>query len=294
MAHQYVLADRMFQSNIDGSFVAHQYAIAAYADRTVQLPTGLSWGCPGGPSDTILTLNNDRSYGPSVPACFDNQTLGDELDAAGLSWRYYASKLNTQGDVWSAYQAINHIYNGPDWGADVVSPQSQFLNDIGNGQLAAVTWITPTFADSDHGGDGSKTGPSWVTSLVNAVGSSPFWSSSAIFIIWDDWGGWYDPVPPMYVDYDGFGFRIPMVIVSPYARQGYVSHALYETASIPRFIEDTFGLARLAPADRRAVDPAGDSFNFTQAPRTFHTFSAPYSPAFLRSRPVDHRLPDTD
>ena len=88
-----------------------------------------------------------------------------------------------------------------------------------------------------------NTGPDWVASLVNAVGESKYWSSSAIFIFWDDYGGWYDHVAPAMVDYDGLGFRVPMLIISPYAKKGYISNVQYEHGSILRFVEDQFGLA---------------------------------------------------
>ncbi len=87
--------------------------------------------------------------------------------------------------------------------------------------------------------------------------------------MWDDWGGWFDPVKPIYKDYDGLGFRVPLLIVSPYAKRGYVTHAQYETASVLRFIENNFGLPTLANSDRRAADPAGDAFDYYQPPRKF-------------------------
>jgi len=102
----------------------------------------------------------------------------------------------------------------------VISPPSQFLTDIGAGQLANVTWITPTYSNSDHPGLNSAAGPAWVASLVNAVGTSKFWNSTAIFVMWDDWGGWFDPVKPVFRDYDGLGFRVPILMVSAYAKRG--------------------------------------------------------------------------
>ncbi len=148
---------------------------------------------------------------------------------------------------WNGYQAINHIYNGPQW-SNVVTPPSQFLTDVQNGTLATVTWVEPTYPDSDHSGNGSTTGPAWVASVVNAVGESKFWDSTAIFVMWDEWGGWYDPVAPPYEDYDGLGFRVPLLVISPYAKQGYVSHTQFEHGSILRFVEDTFGLPSSPPA----------------------------------------------
>ena len=140
-----------------------------------------------------------------------------------------------------------------------------------NGSLANITWITPTWETSDHPGLNETQGPAWVASLVDAVGASKFWKSTAIFIIWDDWGGWFDPVPPVYKDYDGLGFRIPMLVISPYAKHGSVTHVQYETSSVLRYIEDTFGLPQLANSDARANDPANDAaaFDYGQPPRTF-------------------------
>ena len=153
-------------------------------------------------------------------ACFDYQTLGDELDTAKLTWRFYTSNINDFTDcVWSGYQAVRHIRYGPDWKQDVITPQKQFITDVAAGTLANVTWITPTCANSDHVNCGGGFGPSWVTSLVNAVGKSQFWDSTAIFVMWDDWGGLYDHVPPPHLDYDGLGFRVPLLVISPYAKQ---------------------------------------------------------------------------
>jgi phospholipase C len=273
MAKQYVLADNLFQSQLDGSFIAHQYAIAAYANGEVNYPE-TEWGCQGGKQDVIQTLKSNRSYGPFVPVCEDYTTLGDELDNASLSWRFYTAPYNDDGGLWSAYSAVNHIYNGPDFAKDVITPASQFTTDVKNGTLAAVTWITPLFENSDHGGMNSTGGPTWVSSLVNAVGESQFWDSTVIFVIWDDWGGFFDPVAPIYLDYDGSGFRIPLIAISPYAKQGYVSHVQYESSSVLRFMEDNFGLAPLAASDSRAADPANDFFDFSQNPRTFTPFKA--------------------
>ncbi|MGB9651187.1 MAG: alkaline phosphatase family protein, partial [Candidatus Cybelea sp.] len=209
MAKQYVLADRMFASNLDGSFIAHQYVVAAFASHAVDYPIG-SWGCEGGASDMVGTLTDKRKAGPSILACFGNPTIASEADSAQLSWRFYTTLLGAPGGLWSAYQADSQIYYGHDWKTDVITPQSQFLTDIGKGELASITWITPTWAASDHPGMDATEGPAWVASVVNAVGKSKFWKSTAIFVQWDDWGGMFDPVQPVFEDYDGLGFRVPL------------------------------------------------------------------------------------
>jgi len=268
IAKQYVLADETFASNLDGSFVAHQYVVAAYSSRAVDYPLSL-WGCGGGSGDTVPTLTPRRGRGASIRACFENPTIASEADAAGVTWRFYADSVYGTGGLWSSYQADKAIFDGPDWKSDIVNPPGQFLTDVAHGKLAAITWITPTFDESDHPGASASDGPAWVASVVNAVGESAFWDSTAIFILWDDWGGWFDPVKPPYLDYDGLGFRVPLLAVSAYAKKGYVTHARYETASVLRFIEDTFDLAPLARADARANDPADDAFDYSRAPRRY-------------------------
>jgi phospholipase C len=291
MAKQFVLADNMFASQLDESFVAHQYVIAAQANSAVDLPSSLAyWGCDGGPNDTVQTLAQDRSYGAPEVACFDNQTLGDELDDAGLTWAFYTSTILGDGGVWSGYQAISHIRYGPDWKRDIEYPQTKLLKEVS--RLRNVTWVTPICENSDHVACGGGTGPSWVASIVNAVGESKYWDSTAIFVLWDDWGGLYDHVPPPYEDYDGLGFRVPLIVISPYAKKNYVSHVQYETASVLRFVEDNFGLGQLAAADTRAADPATDCFDFTQSPRPFVPIKAPKDASFFLGQPKDDRLPD--
>ena len=295
MAHEWVLADRMFQSQIDESFVAHQYIIAAQAAWSVNLPL-FAWGCTGGKDDTLPIITKARTIGPKRYPCYDYQTLGDELDKANLSWRFYASKYGREsgeGAEWSAYQAIRHIRFGPDWKKDVISPNWKFITDVRAGKLANFTWITPVCDDSDHVGCGGGFGPSWVSALVNTVGKSKFWDSTVIFVQWDDWGGLYDHVAPEYKDRDSLGFRVPLLVISPYAKQDHVSHVHYETASVLRFAEDLYGLDQLAAADKRATSPAADCFDFSKPPRPFAKIQAPRAPSFfMRQYANDYFAPD--
>jgi phospholipase C len=294
MAREFVLADRMFASQLDESFVAHQYAIAAQAKASVDSPYPSYWGCPGGTTEKVATITHKRKIGTTQEPCFDYTTLGDELDAAGLPWRFYTSQYNVPlSGVWSAYQAVKHIYDGPDWAKDIRYPQSRFLGDVRRGRLASFTWITPLCQDSDHPDCSGGYGPSWVASVVNAIGESKFWKSTAIFVMWDDWGGFYDHVPPPFAGYDGLGFRVPLIVISPYAKAKYVSHVQYETASVLRFAEDLWGLGRLSAADTRATSPAADCFDFSQKPRPFVPIKAPQSEAFFLNQRNDMRMPDT-
>ena len=292
MGKQYVLADQMYASNFDASsFISHQYIIAGQAESAVNYPWS-SWGCPGGKYDQIEMVGQQRN----IPAgyevvCWDPTTLGDELDAAGVSWGFYTATVSGDFGIWSAYQAINHIYNGPDWNKDVLTPQTTFFNDVDKGKLRAVSWITPTWENSDHAGSQHNTGPAWVASIVNAIGESKYWDSTAIFIFWDDYGGWYDPEPPAYADYDGLGIRIPMLIVSAYARKHYVSHTHYEHGTILKFVEETFGLPAMAASDTRANAP-DDAFDFKKGPRAFGKIPSAHDRSFFMSQRTSGRAPD--
>jgi phospholipase C len=292
MAHEFVLADEMFASQLDESFVAHQYIVAAQAQSSVDVPD-FYWGCGGGAGDSVQTLTLKRKYGPPQRPCFDYQTLGDEFDKAGLPWRFYTSKYtDPYSGLWSGYQAVRHIFRGPDWRKDVIIPQRRILTDVKAGNLASFTWITPLCANSDHPACGGGGGPSWVTSIVNAVGKSKFWDSTVIFVQWDDWGGFYDPVAPPYKGYDGLGFRVGLIVISPYAKEDYVSHVQYETASVLRYAEDLFGLPQLSTADARATSPAGDCLDFNQPPRKFVPIEAPLDASYFLHQPLDPRIPD--
>ena len=295
MGKQYVVADQMYASNFDASsFISHQYIIAGQSESSVNYPYSV-WGCRGGSGDQIATVGPQRQvpYGHELP-CYADETLGEEADKAGVSWAYYAAVYS--GGVpgeWSAYQANKYVYYGADWKNDVITPPSQFLTDVSNGQLRQITWVTPTAANSDHAGTNSNTGPQWVASVVNAVGQSKYWNSTAIFIFWDDYGGWYDSEPPAYVDYDGLGVRLPMIVISPYAKQGYVSHVHYEHGSILKFVEDQFGLGQLSASDKRAASPEKDCFNFKAAPRKFQVIPTVLGKDYFLHQPPDYRLPDT-
>jgi len=295
IAQQYVLGDNMYQSDWDmSSFVSHQYIIAAQADSTANFPKA-QWGCEGGSGDTIETMNQERVLtGDWIPACFTYTTLADELDAAKISWRFYASVYNTSGGLWSAYQAVDPIFYGPDWKKDVISPQTVFFSDVKKGKLPVVSWVTPTCLNSDHSGCLGKTGPSWVASLVNAIGESQYWDSTAIFIFWDDPGGWYDHVPPPYVNWDGLGMRVPLLVVSAYAKQNYISQVEYQNTSILKFIEDRFSLAPLTGSDKNATSPEADCFDFSQPARKFTAIPTEYDENYFLHQPPDPRPVDNE
>ncbi len=276
MASQYVLADRMFQSNSGPSFPAHQYLIAAESPYAAENPSksGSPWGCDSNAGATVLALNSfGQEYTYGFP-CFDYPTLADELDFAHITWRDYSPAPK---DQWNGYDAIRHIRFGPDWNRPRMDPyykSNLTAIDFGSNNMASVSWVTPAGNMSDHPNSVGDSGPAWVASLVNAIGEGPNWSSTAIFVVWDDWGGWYDHVTPPQVDQYGLGFRVPLLVISPYAKMGYVSHTQHEFGSILRFAEETFGVGTLNQTDFRA-DDLSDCFNFSQQPRMFAPIQAP-------------------
>ena len=278
MAKRYVLADAMFPTETSGDFSSHQDLIrgSSALDSTgsaIDFPTHGPWGCDAQKGTTTPKLQSNGQYLKKGPApCFTYQTLRDLLDAKQISWKYYAPYLFTgglAGSYWNPFDAISAVRYSSEWTNNISSPESNFQKDVSNGALPAVSWVSPSDPNSDHAGFGTKdTGPAWVASVVNAIGNSKYWNSTAIVVVWEDWGGWYDHVPPPQLDYAGLGIRVPMIVVSPYAKTGYVAHTQYEFGSIVRFVEDTWSLGRLGTTDTRATG-IDDAFDFTQQPRKF-------------------------
>lgn len=280
LASEYTIGDRMFQSNTGPSFVAHQYMIAGQSGNADENPTGHTWGCDAADNARVALIGPNGTDLPGVYPCFDYPTMADLLDAKDISWRYYAPGSTDGFYIVSAFQAIRHIRFGSDWVGKVISPETEVLTDIGNGKLAQVTWIVPSWRHSDHPGSGDE-GPDWVASIVNAIGENEtLWKSTAIFITWDDWGGWYDHVNPPHLDQMGLGFRVPVLVVSPYARHGYVSHKTHEASGFLTYIEHNFGLPNLGARDTLAAGFT-DCFDYTQPPRAFISIPTRRTAQFL-------------
>jgi len=264
LASYFTLADAMFSSLTGPSFPNHLYTIAAQSGWAISNPSNSMgrWGCDSPSNSRTVLLNPDGTRTPVYP-CFDFPTLADSLDAAGISWRYYAPNPGASGYIWSAYNAINHIRYGGDW-ANVVPP-TQFVQDAMSGNLAAVSWIVVGSGLSEHPPASSCAGENWTVQQLNAVMQGPLWNTTAVFLTWDDFGGFYDHVPPPFSDRFGFGPRVPLLIISPYAISGNISHTVYEFSSLLKFAEERFGLDPLTDRDAQANDLM-DSFDFTQAP----------------------------
>jgi phospholipase C len=307
MAAKYVLVDHMFPTEWGPSYTAHQDLIAGTTELNARSavadnPTDTAdWGC-GAPPHTVTdrAVMPPGGQGPGIIRtdggpfpCYGYPTLANVLDAKGVSWKYYAPKIGDDpgGKLWSAFSAIRAVYYGKDW-SNVVWPPRRVIADAAANQLAAVSWVVPDFENSDHPAAMSRTGPSWVASVVNAIGRSPAWNSTVIFVLWDDWGGWYDNVPPPQLDYLGLGIRVPCIVISPYTPPG-VDHTQYEYGSILITVEMTFGLASLGVSDARAT-AMFDDFDFTQPPRAFTPIPQVYPASFFEKQAQSLRPPDSE
>ena len=198
------------------------------------------------------------------------------------------------GKLLSAFDAIKAVRYGSEWtDGHISSPQTNILSDIAANQLQAVSWVIPDENDSDHPGTSSDTGPSWVASVVNAIGESSYWDSTAIVIVWDDWGGLYDNSTPPQLGYGGLGLRVPAIVVSPYAKAGYISTTQYEFGSILKYIENNWSLGSLHRTDSRAASIA-DCFNYAQKPIPYAPIQSKYSRVYFEHEKPSGLPVDTD
>jgi phospholipase C len=305
LAQKYVLADRMFATQRSGSFTAHQDLIAggtqvAPGVSVIDYPDGSPWGCDA-PLGTATSLISDKGYKPFAGPfpCFTYHTLRDRLDHARVSWRYYSPAVyGYGGGIWNAFDAIKAVRESGEWQSKIVTPETRIFQDVAQGKLPHVAWVIPKWENSDHPLAHPTTqsrdyGPLWIADVVNAVGKSGYWKSTAIVVVWDDWGGFYDHVRPPDLGYDGLGFRVPMLVISPYAKPGYISHTQYEFGSILRFIEETFALQPLGTTDVRAKS-IGNVFDFTRAPRPFEAIPSEKPASFFEHQPPSSHPVDTE
>jgi len=323
LATQYGWANYMFQTNQGPSFPAHQFLFGgtsapsaaddAAGTFAANDPTGTISGCIALAGTTVPLVGSSGGVQQIYP-CFEHQTMADLFDTAGISWKYYTPST---GSIFTAPNAIQHICQpsaptggeclGSDWTNDVVINPVQVLTDISNCNLAGVTWVIPGGQNSDLAGGKQSGGPSWVSSIVNAIGNNPncgdgesYWNNTAILITWDDWGGWYDHEPPTFLakpegDYQ-YGFRVPFLFVSAYTLPAYVDNDRMDFGSVLRFIEHNFNIEEgsLNFADARSQTDLAGFFNFNLVPRPFQTITAPLTADYFLHNKEPLTDPDTD
>jgi phospholipase C len=259
-AELYVLQERMFESVASYSLPAHLYMLAAQ-----------SGGYTG--------------YKQPEPTTYNFPEITELLTSDRIDWKYYVTAGTTpdteDGHVvgtqsaeeqdpdkytyWNPLPAFPAVQDDPSQHSRLQGT-SQFYIDAHNGNLPQVSWVIPSGAVSEHPPAGVRAGMAYVTGLVNSVMQGSDWNSTAIFISWDDWGGFYDHVSPPQIDQYGLGIRVPGLVISPYAKQNYIDHNTYSFESWLKIVEERFAVHPLTARDTNALDVL-DAFDFTQQPR---------------------------
>jgi phospholipase C len=274
-AQTFAIADRFFSSALSESFPNHFFTIAANAKGVMNNPTlGGSWGCDAPPSTRVKQLLPGGTARRVYP-CFQMKTITDVLDARDIPWRYYAPSFGQRGYIWSSLDAIRHIRNSAEWKSNVVS-YSQFAPDAQAGNLPAVSWLVSPPWDSDHPPFSICEGENWTVDQINAVMSNAEeWKHTAIIVVWDDFGGFYDHVAPPAGPNPSlqYGPRVPALIISPYARPSFVDHTFYTLSSLLKLADTVLGLPALPGTDLKPGD-LSNAFDFSQAPRAPLVLSA--------------------
>jgi phospholipase C len=286
-ARQFVLQDRMFEPNLGWSLPSHLFMVSGWSARCAR---------PLLPSTCYANLGFPDHEVPGVPS-YGWTDLTYLLYRHHVSWAYYVSpgtqpdcddgaatcppKPQTVGtpEIWNPLPDFVTVHRDGQTGN--IQSSANFFRAAAAGTLPAVSWVVPNGRTSEHPPALVSTGQAWVTRLVDAVMRSPDWSSSAIFLAWDDWGGFYDHVRPPVVDGAGYGLRVPGLVISPYARRGMIDHQTLSFDAYLKFIEDDFlGGARIDPRTDGRPDPRPDvredvsilgdltrDFDFSQPPR---------------------------
>jgi len=306
-ASTYGLADNMFSDYVGTSFANNLFLVAGQSgrydptlhyrgvDAIPKPPSGQSlnnwWGCDDPVGTTVKLLGADGKTSNTFP-CFNFQALPNTLATNGVSWKEYAN-FGYPSNIHNSLDAISSVRNNPTlWANDV--PLAQFSSDATAGTLPAVSWVAAN--QSEHPVSTTCLGENESVNFINAVMNGPQWSSTAIIVVWDEWGGFYDHVPPPQPDNYSYGFRVPFLMISPWtkygvgANGGYVDSTFFSHASILKLVEDNWNLPSLNPRDAGSNDMM-DFFDFTQTPkpatiltpRTCPTLSAAQRRNALRS-----------
>ena len=269
-AKHYTLCDRFFSSQMGESLTNHLYMVAAQSG-------GLLHGM-----DTVEQAEAIQD-GHDDPGGFSFEAIINLLDGGHVSWKYYVETTPLTGgefppdavgllghpnpkkfSLWNPLPGFKRVRESPQKMARLVDLK-EYFSDVKQGTLPDVSFIVPAFDDSEHPPAPVQEGMWYVTTLINSLMESRLWDDSAVVLTWDDYGGFYDHVVPPEVDAYGLGPRVPALVISPYAKSGYISHNVYDFTSILKFIEERYGLPHLAARDARATG-ISDCFDFNQKP----------------------------
>lgn len=313
LATQYALAEHMFTTQGSDSFSAHQDLIRGGTivepnDAMVDAPTcgDCHWGCdaPAGTYTHLITTGNQYRLKRGPFPCSNDfaekySTLRDLLDAKSVSWKYYVPPSDQiNGKLLNAFDLVYPVRYGSEWNNNISTPETNILGDIADSALPAMSWVVPDAANSDHPGtkvDGEYVddGPQWIATLVNAIGESPYWDSTVIVIVWDDWGGFYDNKGGLLSKFGGPGERVPALVISPYSRAGYISKTTYQFGSILKFVEKNWNLGTLGTTDVN-VKSIIDCLNYKQTPIQFQPIQSSLGKSYFLHERHSYRAPDTD
>jgi len=280
-AHNYVLQDRMFTPQLSWSLPARLFQVSAWS----------AWSPDSNPMHCISSISNpNMPWGGDPPYSWTDITW--LLHQRNVTWRYYVGD-NTP-NIWNPLPWFLTVMGDSE--ASCIQPLDSFYSAAANGTLPSVCWITPSDEVSEHPTNPVSAGQAFITGLVNAVMQGPNWDSCAIFVSWDDWGGFYDHVLPPVVDGAGYGIRVPAFMISPCARPGYIDHQTLSHDAYLKLIEDRFlngqridtacGRPDSRPTVRESAAILGDlanEFSFDQPPLP----PLILNPWPVKKRPVD-------
>lgn len=266
-AQHFTLADHFFSTILGSSFPNHLATIMGSSLNTIGEPhrlpnTQRSWGCDAA-RGTKVEYDVSGHTGYEAP-CFNAQTLADEAQAGHVSWRYYSPPRGQVGYIWSTFDEIRHIRYSKQWTTNVRRTGS-FTADLKRGRLGAINWLVPPFIDSEHPPASMCQGENWTVQMLNAIMRSQYWQNTVVVLVWDDFGGFYDHVPPPRLSKYMLGPRVPAIIISPYSRAHSVTSYRYDFRSILTFIESQFALPHLASFNRN-VQSIGRALDFSRQP----------------------------
>jgi phospholipase C len=255
-AKNFGLSDNFYTSASSSSTPNHIYMIAAQCGGVFE--TKAAYGMSGSPANCLMPSMSSSGVAYLQYPSLDINSVPAELEAAGLTWRYY-----NQDEVWNAPGFISNLATSP----NIIHSSTRVLQDLRMGELAAVSWVCPIGLADDHPPHPVGQAENFIATVVNTAMASKYWPGLAIFITWDDWGGFYDHVNPPVVDAWGLGPRVPLIVISPYAKPGYVSHQQAEFSSLAKFVLANWSLPSLGERDAlSSTSDLMDFFDFTQEP----------------------------
>lgn len=285
-ARNFTLGDHFFSEMIGPSFPGHIAVLTAQAGWALGNPTttGAYWGCDQLPGTTITIQDQTTCTEKKVFPCFKIPSVPDVLPP-GIKWKFYGTNFYVLPEIWSMFDAVDSIRNGPGW-ANVVKADD-WDGDIDNKRLPEVSWLVNQDLADEHPQVGSIcAGENWTVKKINKLMQSDYWKDTAIIFTMDDFGGWYDHVPPpRQYGCDpakpyGLGFRLPLIVISPYAKPKFIFKEVAEHASIPRFIEKVFGSTKTL----HDLDPAAQDAQANDLMNAFDFKQTPLPPLVLKER----------